>query len=124
MKLRIRGDSLRLRLTQAEVAALASPDGRVEESIAFGAGSAPLTYAIACAGTTLEAKLTGTRIEVSVPVAIARAWATSDEVGLSGTQDAGDGRTLRLLIEKDFACLTKRPEEEDRDAFPNPNTSC
>ena len=32
--------------------------------------------------------------------------------------DAGDGRTLALLVEKAFACLHKRPDEPD--AFPNP----
>jgi hypothetical protein len=36
----------------------------------------------------------------------------------------GDGKTLRILVEKDFACLTKPPHEDDADAFPNPNKSC
>ena len=122
MKLRIRGDSLRLRLTQPEVALLAER-GLVEDSIAFAAG-ARLTYALVCSGAKLAAKLDGPRVEVTVPVDLARAWAASDTVGLEGNQDAGDGRTLRILVEKDYACLTKRPNEDDTDAFPNPNTSC
>jgi NOL1/NOP2/fmu family ribosome biogenesis protein len=122
MKLRIRGDSLRLRLTQVEVAALAER-GRVEESIGFAAGER-LTYAIACGGTALGAKLTPSGIEVTVPAERLRSWAAGDDVGLEGTQDAGEGRILRILVEKDFACLKQRPHEDDKDAFPNPNTSC
>ncbi|MBX3206565.1 MAG: hypothetical protein KF764_15945 [Labilithrix sp.] len=122
MKLRIRGDSIRLRLSQGEVAALAE-GGIVEESIGFGPDVA-LSYAIAFGGTTLSATLSGPRVEVSVPADVARAWAASDAVGLEGAQDIGQGRTLRILVEKDFACLTTRPHEDDADAFPNPKTSC
>ncbi|MCW5835503.1 MAG: hypothetical protein KIS78_24085 [Labilithrix sp.] len=122
MKLRIRGDSIRLRLTQAEVTALA--EGRsVQESTGFGPGST-LTYAIVVGAPTLSAKLTGTRVEVAIPADVARAWATGDAVGVEGAQDVGQGRTLRILVEKDFACLTARPHEDDADAFPNPNASC
>ncbi|HVH43515.1 MAG TPA: hypothetical protein VM925_14270 [Labilithrix sp.] len=122
MKLRIRGDSIRLRLTQSEVAALAE-DGRVEESIAFGP-SARLTYAIAFGGSTLTAKFADALLEISVPADVARAWASGDSVGFEAAQDAGGGRTLRILVEKDFACLTERPNEDDTDAFRNPRSSC
>ena len=122
MKLRIRGDSIRLRLTRGEVAALA--EGRiVEESTGFGP-DARLSYAITLGGASLAAKLAGPRIEVCVPADVGRAWAAGDSVGIEGVQAAGEGRTLRILVEKDFACLTERPHEEDADAFPNPNTSC
>ncbi|MBX3213454.1 MAG: hypothetical protein KF850_15560 [Labilithrix sp.] len=122
MKLRIRGDSIRLRLTQAEAAALA--EGRsVEESTGFAPGSA-LVYAVVVGAPTLSARLTGARVEVAVPAEIARAWATGDSVGIEAAQDAGQGRTLRILVEKDFACLTTRPHEDDADAFPNPNATC
>lgn len=36
----------------------------------------------------------------------------------------GDGSTLRVLIEKDFACLTERVDEDELDNFPNPNVNC
>jgi hypothetical protein len=127
MKLRIRGDSLRLRLTRAEVTALAN-QGRVEETTVFG--SSRLTYALSATlapEAKLTAKLEGTRIEVAMSKARAQAWAESDEVGLEGDQPGGtpdEARTLRILIEKDFACLTKRPGEDDTDAYPNPSTSC
>ena len=121
MKLRIRGDSIRLRLTQAEVKRLAD-EGRVEDSTRFGPDER-FTYAIAFGGSTLSATLSPRAIEVTLPSDVARAWATGDSVGIEGTRDLGDGSTLRILVEKDFACLTKRPHEDDTDAFPNPNAS-
>ncbi len=122
MKLRIRGDSIRLRLTQTEVKKLAE-DGRIEDVTRFGPDDR-FTYAIAFGGSTLAAKLESRGIEITVPGEVARAWATSDSVGIEGARDLGDGTTLRILVEKDFACLTERPHEDDADAFPNPGSSC
>ena len=115
MKLRIRGDSLRLRLSQSEVATFAER-GALEDATTFGP-SAKLSYAMAF-GDSLGATLTGARILVTVPAAAARAWATNEEVGLEATQSTGEG-TLKILVEKDFACLTPRGSE-DADAFPHP----
>jgi hypothetical protein len=122
MKLRVRGDSIRLRLTQSDVTALRER-GLVEESTAFGP-TQHFVYALRTAGGAISASIEASRIEVLVPADVARTWAEGDSVGLEATQEAGGGRTLRILVEKDFACLTKRPHEDDTDAFPNPNTSC
>jgi hypothetical protein len=123
MKLRIRGDSIRLRLTQAEVLALADAS-LVEETVSFG--NARLTYAITATlapGAPLAARLVDNRIEVMVAGDTARAWAANDVVGLEGTQQTEADRSLRILVEKDFACLKVRSGEDDADAFPNPNAS-
>lgn len=127
MKLRIRGDSLRLRLTQGEVAALVER-GRIEDSVAFGPET-QLTYAVATRGAAgdqaVTASLAGHHLTVTAPAEVVRAWAANDEaVGLEGSQDAGSGRTLRVLVEKDFSCLKERPNEDDSDAFPNPKSTC
>jgi hypothetical protein len=126
MKLRMRGDSIRLRLTQGEVAALVE-EGRVEELVTFGPGVS-LSYAIVCASgaSKIDAILEqGTRVVVRAPESLVQAWAKDPkEVGFETTQDVGNGKTLRILVEKDFACLVERPHEDNADAFPNPNTSC
>lgn len=122
MKLRIRGDSIRLRLTQSEVKKLAE-EGRVEESTRFGPDDR-FTYAISVGGAELSAKLSTRGIEVTVPGEVARSWATSDSVGIEGARELGDGSSFRILVEKDFACLTTRPHEDDTDAFPNPSSTC
>jgi hypothetical protein len=119
VKLRIRGDSLRLRLSQAEIARLCEA-GEVGDRIRFGDRS--LDYVLVSADIEApRASFDGDRIEVAVPHTVAQSWARSDRVGIEAEQ-ALEGGTLRLLIEKDFKCLAPRAGEDDSDAFPNPGT--
>jgi len=113
MKLRLQGNSLRLRLTRSEVARL-ERDGLVEESVSFRSG-ARLTYRIQThtGPEPLHADFSGVAIAVLIPTATVRTWAVADEVGLY----AQDG-TLKIAIEKDFRCLTRAQEEPD--AYPHP----
>ncbi|HEV7644018.1 MAG TPA: hypothetical protein VGO50_08775 [Pyrinomonadaceae bacterium] len=122
MKLRIRNNSLRLRLTQSEVAQFGE-NGYVEEVIEFGAVPAShLTYAlIALPENDIAAKFEDGKITISIPSPQARQWVDSDQVGIETDQDIGDGNKLRILVEKDFACAAPRHGEDDSDAFPNPN---
>jgi len=46
--------------------------------------------------------------------------AQPDEVSLQAEQPLGDGENLKLLVEKDFRCLSPREGEDDADLFPNP----
>ena len=117
MKLRIKGDSIRLRLTQTEVRQLAET-GAVESTMHIAPG-ASLTYGVRAADLRqLAVESDAHALVVLVPRNWIGPWAGGDDVGFDATQDAGDGRTLSILIEKDFACLHKRPDELD--AFPNP----
>jgi hypothetical protein len=122
MKLRIRGNSLRLRLSRSEVAKLARGEA-VRESTAFSAASR-LEYALESTdGASLAADLEGGAVRVGVPRGIAREWAASAEVSLKAEQRIGEGESLRILIEKDFTCLKPRAneQEDESDLFPNPN---
>ncbi len=125
MKLRIRGNSLRLRLTKSEVARIAE-GVRLEETTVFGLEPHQrLSYALECSndGENMNADYRDGRITVRLPQTVAREWAMTDRVSLDGEQSLdgnGDGATLRLLIEKDFACLTDRRGAEDADTFPHP----
>jgi hypothetical protein len=113
MKLRFQANSLRLRLSQSEVARLAE-HGRVEETVTFAPGQT-LSYAVESgAGSAIVATFAANRIRVALPLSVARNWIDSDETGVEGS---GDG--LKVLVEKDFQCL-HRPGEEDPDAYPNP----
>ncbi len=123
MKLRIRGDSLRLRLSRGEVEAF-DRDGRVEDAAHFGPG-ARLAYSLERSpGGALSARLEDGSVVVTVPEDLARTWCRTDRVGLEGEQPTGDGPTLRILVEKDFACLKTRSVEDETDAFPNPHDHC
>lgn len=118
MKLRILGDSLRLRLSKSDVTTFAQT-GRVEEVTHFG-GEARMTYALEHAESieALQAAFDGSEITVRMPSSMARGWADTDEITLQGAHDG-----LSLLIEKDFKCAIPRPGEEDYDGFEHP-TGC
>jgi hypothetical protein len=113
MKLRIHEGSLRLRLSQSEVARLGE-GGRVEESIEFAPGSG-LLYAIETGpASAVTATFDNANIRVVVPKPVAKRWIESDQTGI----EASTG-TLKVLIEKDFQCL-HREAEAGEDSFPNP----
>jgi hypothetical protein len=118
MKLRLQGNSLRLRLNQAEVAQF-SKTGYLEESIEFGTG-ATLCYLLeACLKVTSpQAVFQNGELRVQIPCKTATEWATTDQVGISSEQALTNGKQLSILIEKDFKCI--HSDEPDSDAYPNP----
>jgi hypothetical protein len=120
MKLRIKCNSMRLRLGPSEIRRLLA-DGRIEESIRFAADEgATLTYALELSASCDEPVLRYEphAITVLIPYPQAREWSEGDEVGIAGRVAAG-AETLDLLIEKDFACID-RDDHENEDTFPNP----
>ena len=56
-----------------------------------------------------------------MPAALAAGWANGAEVTIAAGQAVPGADTLRILVEKDFACLSERPGEDDSDAFPHPD---
>lgn len=122
MKLRIKGNSLRLRITRPELDELIN-EGRIEESISFAAGDrSRLTYSLEHTATASAptVRYDPPSLEVRIPTAQAQKWALGEDVGISAAIDLGPKGSLDLLLEKDFACL-HGSEEENKDAFPNPN---
>ena len=116
MKLRIRGDSIRLRLTRTEVAAVAQ--GQLVQEFTGFPGGIRFAYSLEprADAAGISASFSDGRIVVALPLAQALAWANGDSVTL---QSGG------ILIEKDFACLKPRAheQEDESDMFPNPNLS-
>jgi len=118
MKLRIRGNSLRLRLGQSDLATLLER-GAVEESVEFPGGSS-LRYRLErSTAPAPEAVFAGDAIVVRFPAQAIAAWTDPAEVAMVAECGAA-GRTLRLLVEKDYQCLAPRDDEDDGDLFPNP----
>ncbi len=122
MKLRIRGDSIRLRLKRGEVAQVAAGKSIAEETHFPGS---VLTYRLDVSETDdIEANFADGNLEISLPASKVPGWATTDEVSLTATQNTPDGAILTLLIEKDFSCLEPghgRDHEDDADSFPHPS---
>jgi len=126
MKIRIRDNSIRLRLMQKEVKQF-DENQLIEARIQFGSDSKDiLIYRLekSNTATTIQSKYVNNCITVIVPEKIGTNWANSDLVSLSAQQALDGENQLTILIEKDFQCLTDRVGEDESDAFPNPNTSC
>jgi len=122
MKLRIRGDSLRFRLTQSEASQLARRT-KVSESVHFSSSPNDVfTYSLEASDLVSEisALIRSGEILVRLPESLVQPWFSTDQVGIEHDQPIGSGRTLRILIEKDFQCLEARPEEDQADNFPHP----
>ncbi len=126
MKIRIKGNSLRLRLVKSEVRQLAE-EGAVYETIEFAPGQA-LVYSVESRETTekLQAVYEEGQIRVLVPRLQALDWAHSETISLVGEQPAAGNGPLKLLVEKDFTCLNPRAvwKEEQHDNYSNPHPSC
>jgi hypothetical protein len=60
------------------------------------------------------------RIEVLLPIAALRAWSGGDEVGIYVLLNVGNGESLEVAVEKDYACLD-RSAEDNEDTFANPH---
>jgi hypothetical protein len=122
MKIRIQGDSLRLRVGPAEVERLIA-SGRIVETIHFAPG-VHLSYALQHSADARSIAVSHALHEVTVilPSSIAQAWANCDDVGIYGAVPNGSG-SLSLAVEKDFACLDST-HAANRDTFPNPTSAC
>lgn len=121
MKLRVHGNTMRLRLSRPEVTRLAV-GGFIEEAARFGP-AACLRYRVEASPSApaIAASFEEGRITVLIPGQAAADWAGSDEEGLYHDQAVTSDQTLSIAIEKDFRCLTGEP---DPDAFPNPAKKC
>ena len=108
---------MRLRLTQSEVEQLAA-EGSVRETVSFGDRSLGYEIRLVKKAVAVSADLDGISIVISVPEQVINDWAKSDAVSIEH-----EG-TPSVLIEKDFACLSERKNEDDADAFPNPRGKC
>ncbi|MCY7376244.1 MAG: hypothetical protein LH472_09775 [Pyrinomonadaceae bacterium] len=123
MKLRVRGNSIRLRLLRGEVAEFAA-NGTLRETVNFGAANLTYILQVADDGGDLSAKFADNQIVVSVPTAMAREWTETESVGLAGEQKFADGEFLKILVEKDFVCLDRIADEDNQDAYPNTSHKC
>jgi hypothetical protein len=121
VKLRVRDNSIRLRLSQSEVQTLRN-EGLVSAALNFPGGTV-IDYVLEStpASVRLSAQYAHNTIRVRVPESVAKEWADSDQVSISSEQNLDDVGVLTLLVEKDFACLSPRENEDESDMFVQPN---
>ena len=121
MKLRIRADSIRLRLKRSEVDQLATGASIVEET---HFPNAVLTYSLGVSDNrSISATFDNGSLVVSMPRSKVLDWASTDQVSLFEEQKLTGSDSLSLLIEKDFKCLEPghhRDCADDEDTFTHP----
>ncbi|HLF09598.1 MAG TPA: hypothetical protein VJA26_00150 [Gammaproteobacteria bacterium] len=118
MKLRIRGNSVRIRVSKSEVAQIEA-SGFAEDVVRFSPRSA-LRYRVEVkASGPAAAEFDGSQLRVALPKKAVARWLGPNEVSIEAEQDVGDG-VLKILVEKDYACLAPRDSEDDSDLFDHP----
>lgn len=118
MKIRIKGNFVRYRLTKTEVETFCKT-GFYHEKTDFG--GAVFMYALRAKKgiDALEASFDNNTITVYFPDGERSTWAISDRVGYHHDMPLPGGKQLSLLVEKDFVCLDETAEDQS-DNYPNP----
>ena len=122
MKLRIKTNSIRIRLTKSEVKKLAET-GYLEEQTMFANNK--FVYALQSTDTVneLSATLNTNKITMVVPAAFIKNWPANNVIGFNANMPVAENESLYLLLEKDFVCLDETTEDQS-DNFDNPNKTC
>lgn len=121
MKIRIKGNSVRMRLTKTDVSRLCET-GYLEEQTIFP--NTRFIYALEKTGAAqLSASFENNKITLFVPGSFLQDWAVNDIISLDARMPLQPGESLYLLIEKDFACLDHSTEDQS-DNYENPNKTC
>lgn len=118
MKLRLKKNSIRLRLQISEITQLRE-SGYVEEEIKFSP-TQTFTYSIHIKENEnqVSSGFLNNSVKINIPNQIAKPWLETDQVSIEHSQVVNEGLSLNILLEKDFQCLS--PRENETDMYPNP----
>ena len=122
MKLRIKGNSLRIRLTKTEVSKLAQT-GYLEEQTSFPNNRFVYALQKVVDAIVLSATFENNKITIFVPASFIEDWVGNNIVGLDTKMPISQTESLYLLIEKDFICLDETTEDQS-DNYENPGKTC
>tara|TARA_R110000868_G_scaffold34421_1_gene124333 strand:- start:34038 stop:34400 length:363 start_codon:yes stop_codon:yes gene_type:complete len=118
MKIRIKGNTIRYRLTKSEVEAFCDAGYFLEQTqFATTIFSYELNAKEGISG--LEADYTNNTITVYFPKKETKNWATNSIVGFDNNYKTIAGKELSILVEKDFVCMDETVEDQS-DNYPNP----
>ena len=118
MKIRIKGNSIRFRLTRSEVSDFAKTGIITEKTVL---PNKPFFYALEAKSgiQELAAEFLNDTIVIYFPKEYQKDWAVNKKVGYSNHVSQTDQEKLSLLVEKDFTCLDNTVEDQS-DNYPNP----
>jgi hypothetical protein len=119
MKVRIKGNFVRYRLSKTEVQRIAERGSIVEQT--FISPKHIFSYALIAKDgiSSLEAEYIDNKLTLFIPKQDAKEWYSNTKVGYRATVKVDAENILVLLIEKDFQCLDET-EEDQSDNFANP----
>ena len=119
MKLRIKGNSVRLRVMRSELEQLIS-GVQLEESVCFGP-NATLRYTLAVADINQPVTVSFAANEIATRISHTQlaSWSSHEQVGIYASLPVDASTNLDVAIEKDFACVD-RTDDENADAFAHP----
>jgi len=126
VKLTIRDNSLRLRLSREEADTLYR-QGVVTARARFpGARSLHYTIESSPAVVNPSAFYSANEITVRVPESLVLAWATTEQAELTGEQRLDDGEILSISLEKDYRqdAPRARADETDDGLRPDAGRTC
>lgn len=123
MKIRIKGNSIRLRLTKTDVQDL-KQQGFVEETTSIGTQEV-FKYALKVDAEKpqLSASFNDNKITVYLSEKEAATITDTQEITVKGSQKNGEENELFLLVEKDLECLDSTSEDQS-DMYENTKISC
>lgn len=123
MKIRIKGNSIRFRLSKNEVTLFAT-EGYLEEKTVFPSGT--FIYAIRKLfdGKTLDASFINPKLTLFVPRCLVQEWTTTDITGSKNMLPISDGENLNLLLEKDFECINAEEIKDQLDYYNHSVKNC
>ncbi len=123
MKIRIKGNSIRIRIVRTELDNLGK-DGFLEERTEFGETDLIYRLESKTGIDNLQANMKGNTITVSMPETMKQEWVDTETVGYRTDMPLSNGGSLFILIEKDFKCLDGEVLEDQSDNFDNPSQVC
>lgn len=123
MKIRIKGNSIRLRLTKTDIQNL-KENGIVEEKTILGTEEI-FKYSLVVDDkiSTISAEFQAGKITVFLSEKEADILTETDEITVEGSQNNGEEKGLFLLVEKDLQCLDITHEDQT-DMYENTKTHC
>ena len=122
MKLRMAKDSIRFRILRSELEALRAGTP-LSETVRLRPGAGGVFGYVLRIGPQTEpvqVQFEACTISVQISPRQFAFWSREEEVGVYEQLDFGNDGSLRIVLEKDFACLD-RGEAENQDTFDHPH---
>lgn len=123
MKIRIKGNSIRLRLTKTDVQNLKT-HSYIEETTTIGTQQV-FKYALKIDDEKeqISAYFNDNKITIYLSKTEANIITDTAEITVKGSQKNGEEKDLLLLVEKDLECLDSTSEDQS-DMYENTKTNC